>query len=369
MKSLAKKMNKKLLGVVSSIFALGLVAGVVGAQAAELIVPDDSKGEENVQVSEVIKNPYAFGVSVDIDANVDGDAVAAGQIVKVDNEQISGTLNMAGQNLRLETGNVEGSARLFGQTVEVSGSFDSDLMVFGQSVEIKDAQVNGELIVFAETLNLDNTTVEGKFKFGLSNIPDGNVDKLGEGNVFNGEVIEIKDDFVNMDIEGDRGDFKWAGVGLKLLFVDLAILIGTIILYFMLNRRGKLINKDIKFGVNAGFDIMVGAGLILLSVPAAFIISALGGIFALFAFSTLSIIFSLAILSSIFSSIYAANLMRSVGIGGPMWLLVAVCFVLFTLAYTFILPGIIGFPLFLVMFAVSLAQFGHVVRALIHKVW
>lgn len=147
------------------IISLALVIILVGvtavAKAADFRYSADQNGSVNVTSVDVPKDLHVVARIVNVNSNVGGDLLAAGNTItvtgNVDNSSflIGGIINSAG--------NVGHHLRVAGDTVTVTGVVNGDLYAAGQTLVIDSgAVINGNAYVTGNTV-----TVKGSIKGGL----------------------------------------------------------------------------------------------------------------------------------------------------------------------------------------------------------
>ncbi len=101
---------------------------------------------------------YLFGTNITIDGTVNGDIFAFGQSVYL-NGAINGSVTTAAQTIRIN-GRVSRSVRAAGYTIDVGGTIERDLVAAGSTVNVaRSARIGGDLILGAQTSNIDGTIV------------------------------------------------------------------------------------------------------------------------------------------------------------------------------------------------------------------
>lgn len=108
-----------------------------------------------LEESEVINhNYYAAGNFVEIKGTVNGDVFVAGDTVVINSENINGDIFAAASNVDV-VGQVNGSLRLVGEKINIDAQVDGNAMVAGQNFRISDGSlVSGNVTFFGQMLNV-----------------------------------------------------------------------------------------------------------------------------------------------------------------------------------------------------------------------
>ena len=151
------------------VFGITLLATMLLAttpvKTAEFLANDNNNTSGDLVITSKKKNLYTAGNNVVLESNIDEDFVAAGaKVTAVKNNIITGGVNIAAGTVELKVGRVAKTVRIFAQDVTISGSFDSDVMVFGNTLTIKNATIKGDLIFAGNELNIEKTSIGGAFQ-------------------------------------------------------------------------------------------------------------------------------------------------------------------------------------------------------------
>lgn len=142
-------------------------------------------------------NYYAAGNFVEIKGTINGDVFVAGDTVVINSENINGDIFAAASNVDV-IGKVSGSLRLVGEKINVDAQVDGNAMVAGQNFRISEGSVvAGNVTFFGQMLNVSGQVgrLEGAFaSLLLSGTVDNDVDVyLGESNT---NSLNISDEAV-----------------------------------------------------------------------------------------------------------------------------------------------------------------------------
>lgn len=160
----------KILKIMFAGLVMGMLVTTQVALAAEFLAPMDKDDDPNVSTasSEVHKNLYAAGATVNINSQTNGDLYAAGGMVTVSGN-VEQDLVVAGGNLNLN-GTVGGDVRAAGGNISVSSPVGSDLVIAGGNVAItQKTTVAGDLVAAGGNLVIDST-VNGNAKISGGNV-------------------------------------------------------------------------------------------------------------------------------------------------------------------------------------------------------
>lgn len=314
-------------GILLLLFLLGITIAPV--QAAEF------RSAENLTIAEQTENLYAAGTDVTIAAPVQKDLVVAGENIVIQSEVERGIL-AAGKTLSFRSNFVGASVRAVGQTILITGTYNEDVVLAGQTIIIEDAIINGDVILAAQNVQIEGSSVAGSF-IGTYETIQGNLDTQVAGTV---------------TVEPMKQSNKPSGEDLRNLFVlpyEFSLLVGLLIITLFLHNRNRLHARSIL--LNRYFFIDFGIGFLLLIVPAIALILS----FFLFLFPLVLPLAGITYLSFLliapFIPLYTASLIKnSFRLDTPILVLVVLTYISF-LAIRLI-PGlsvlqIIPFVLFL----------------------
>jgi hypothetical protein len=94
---------------------------------------------------------FATGQNINIDGSVNGDIICAGKDIAI-NGIVNGDILCAGQSLTINA-TVSGNIRTAGQEIYISSKVDRNISTIGQTINIKDAKINGDVIVLSQDTN------------------------------------------------------------------------------------------------------------------------------------------------------------------------------------------------------------------------
>lgn len=178
-------------------FVLSLLVLPSVALAAEFRV-SENEASVDVTKTEVVKNLYTAGNTINFSGVDQGDLVAAGNTLNISG-QIYDSLTAAGSNVNI-TANVGKNARLAGSSVTVNGEVAGDLFAAGSTVSVsKDSKISGDLFVGAGVVTVDGI-VSGRARISATNVVingkiDGNLEidastlTVGDSAIINGNLI------------------------------------------------------------------------------------------------------------------------------------------------------------------------------------
>jgi len=146
----------KTIKIASFLFILALVFSFTAqnAQAADFRIAGKDNGNVNVEKSETIKNLYAAGNLVSIDAYVQKGLHAAGNVVTI-NGDVGGTV-YSGAGTLMINGNVGGSVHGGGGSVVINSRITDDLFIGGGNIVVsKSASVGGDLFIGGGNVDIE----------------------------------------------------------------------------------------------------------------------------------------------------------------------------------------------------------------------
>lgn len=185
-------LSKKLLGVGTILLMfLFLSVGVVNAY--------DIRTGENIQTTQekvIDETLYAFGTTINISSEVNGDVICAGQNINISGK-INGDIICAGQNINI-SGQVDGDIRLAAQTITVTGQIDGNASILTQTlVTQSEGEITGDLSVAAELVTIGGP-VGRDVAVSASNLVIANT--VGRNVKANVEYLEL---LFNANVEGN----------------------------------------------------------------------------------------------------------------------------------------------------------------------
>ncbi|GEM_PF-1422524 len=279
------------------VFRVVFAAFVILITFSTPVFAADVRSGEHITIDSSQKNlidPYLFGGSIDVNAPVTNDLVAAGGNIQV-NAPVTGSVMVAGGDIRLKS-NVNQSARLAGGNIQVDGHVGRDLIVAGGSLTISSsASISGDVIFTGGEL-IVNGPVQGKLqasggKVTINSSVGKNVDAtvgeltLGSKAVIAGDLRYISQEEAHMDkgadIKGSHDFHKVAepsglkkgigalsGIGsLYKLLIDIVI---SLLIITLFCKSIPYLSKDIKKA--PGKNIGVGFTVFALMPLASFIL-------------------------------------------------------------------------------------------------
>jgi len=274
--------SNKILGIL----ALGAIAlsFSLTARAADLRFMARSAGRQRVltvSATDAVRNLYAAGPQVNVDASPAKDAVVAGGVVTI-NGNTADDLTAVGGNVTA-SGNVGGSARLAGGTVVVQGAIGEDLAVAGGNVYVSDkAAINGDVLFGGGAISID-APVHGSLKLSstaayINSTIDGNVEfrgknlQLGPSANIRGSLTyfspEPYDRDANAQVAGainynqtqprnfGRGFAGFLALGFFIKLISL--ILAGLLLVWVLRRRYEALTVETRhsFWKNAGYGLI-----------------------------------------------------------------------------------------------------------------
>lgn len=341
----------------------------VSTSAAEFYVPEGGGG---VTVSEPAENAYVFGDTIDINAPVRKDLIAAGESINI-NESVFRSVFAAGQTIKFNLGDsgvVQGSVRAAGNEIVLSGNFVEDVLVAGETVRFENARIRGEVYVAANTVEMSNSQVLGNFTISARDFDETAIDEQVQG------TLSINDPNTNRGVEAGVavGVVVTALAGLfalvalmTLIAKEVSLFVGLLIILFVLRKYNKTELGSIRFDGRFGVDFAIG--LVLGLVAPIVVALSLFLILPLFVLPLLisvgTLLGAVFVLTQSFLPIYLANLARNtfswkVGVG----LLTAVFYLLILLLNVAAYFAPITVIIILIL---GLAPFGYVLRQIMNS--
>ena len=165
--------------------------------AADFIGPDDS-GNVNIEKSEKLKNVFAAGNILKIQASIFKNLFAAGSSIEI-NGDVEHDLWVAGSTIYIN-GNVGGNIYVAGSSIEIAGKVDGDIFCISGNFLFKDtASSNGNLYINSGIidlrgiinddiyLNAGQVNIQSKIK-GNVNINSTGIIKIGSETIIDGNL-------------------------------------------------------------------------------------------------------------------------------------------------------------------------------------
>jgi hypothetical protein len=187
---------KRLFGILPAVFAL-LLTSLFLIYPQQAGAADVRSGRNLILTStqKQLQNLYLFGSTVQLNAPVKDDVLAAGGMVNLTGNVTNDVL-AAGGTVIIH-GKVGNNARVAGGNITVDGPVTHDLVVAGGNVTIsKNAAIGGDLLVFGGNINVQ-APVHGKILMSggsivLNNTVGGNVSGGRVGSLTLGPQAKIK---------------------------------------------------------------------------------------------------------------------------------------------------------------------------------
>lgn len=325
-------MRNKFFGLLITFVAFSVVA--FPSHAAQFISGQD------VKVNKSTTNLYATGNTVKITHDVKRDLVVAAGEASIDSNVERGIL-AAGTTVRIHSKSTGAAARVAGADVVLTGTYNDDVVVAGNTVMVRDATIAGDLIVGSSTLTIENSKIAGNMYGGY------------------GELVGDLKNQVKGKVFATGGDNKQKSVADLISFPwELSMILGLLILIRFLDSSGRLILSTVRLDRNMTWDILGGLGFLIIPIFA-LILSFLTLLYPL-AIPLALISYSIFVLSFVFLPIYIANFLKNV------FKLEYQIKTLSILAYAgLFLIGFIPFlrPLAGVVAVFALASYGYILRS------
>ncbi len=310
------------------------------------------ESNESVSITKQTQNLYVAGSNVTVQGEVLKDLIAAGGNVTV-NTKVYRSMFVAGGTVKINSEYLEGSARIAGGDVTLSGTFNEDVVVAGGNVVIDNAKIQGDVYVASGSLTVKNSKIQGSF--------NGAYDTLQGDDLKTQVAGEVK--LTKTEKDGDKNVQKnqWQMVNDQIPW-QLSVLIATLVLSFILWKRGKLHAPSIRFNGAFGIDILIGLGVFVIS-GILFILLLLLLSFPL-AFILMSAVIISYLISLIILPIYTGNFIKNtfspnLGIRWSVFLAFIVLIVL-----GFFMNTVIGVIAGIILSILALAHFGFIFRKL-----
>lgn len=323
----------------------------------------EAEAENSVVINEQKSNLHVAGNSVTINEDVSRDLYAAGNNVVV-NANVERNLIVGGNTVTVN-GDVGGTIRIAGNTVTLSGNFDDDVIVFAGVTNLSDAIITGDLVVFTDTLELENVIVNEDFTGAYSTSSGDAVN-----DVVAGEVDRLDVDFDEYEKDDDDEEEQtsnsiagWIGF---ILYKEIAAILVLLILFIFLKRRNRLHIPSLKFDMGLLKALGIGA-IVVFVMPV--ILLLFTPFFPTVVLPLAIILISLFIVSSTFLPIFAANIIKNsfaqnTSIAPLVWWSY-LGLVVFGLAFP--IP-FVGQLLGLLVFVLTLANFGFILHKLLSAI-
>lgn len=342
-----KSSKKALLGALLVLPSLLLA---MTANAADLRIDNSGRDQSVFRVASTdsVKNLYAVGGQVVVDANSSKDSSVVGGSVEV-NGNTADDLIVIGGHVTI-TGSVGGSARIVGGTTNVEGKIAEDLVIVGGTVYISPkSEIAGDLVILGGNVVLD-APVKGSIKattgtLEINNSVNGSVDArvgqlvLAPGADIKGDLNYTSQSLVRKDanakVEGTtnfvqaqnhRAAFH-ALVTVGFFVKLVAMILASYLIFYIMRKRFSSITNRVagKFWKN----IVIGfVGLIAFPIAAIILMATLVGFYL-----------GLILMAVYFLALLLSMLVASAAVG--TWLLARVNEKVFRVRYRSIALGII----------------------------
>lgn len=154
-------------------------------------IDDNSKLSNDIVGSSVL-----VGSRVNLDKNVDGLSLllandiefngtteyllSLGSSVKV-NGVVNKDLFLAGSSVKFDESTIiKRDALIAGSSVVIKGTFERDILIFGETVDLQGVTINGDIKIYANSIKIDdNTVISGKLEYNK----DANIDIANDANI------------------------------------------------------------------------------------------------------------------------------------------------------------------------------------------
>ncbi len=247
---------------------------------------------QDVKVNKSVSNLYATGNTVKITHDVKRDLVAAGGEVSIDSN-VEGGILATGANVRIHSKGTGSAARVAGGDVIITGTYNDDVVVAGNTVTIREATIAGDLVVAASILIVENSKVAGNVYGGYGEL-NGDLKNQVKGKIF------VKGGENEQKSVADLINFPW----------EFSMILGLLILVRFLDSRGKLTLATVRLDRQMTWDVCSALGFLIL--PVIILILSLLTLLYPLAIPLLLIFYSLFVLSFVFLPIYIANFVKNV---------------------------------------------------------
>ena len=184
----------------------------------------------------------------------------AGNIVNV-NESITNDLFVAGNNITIGTDAKLGrDVFIMGNVINITSDIKRDLRVGGETVDISGITINGDAVIYAERIIMnENTSINGKFVYNENTIVSG----LDKATINEVEVNKVDIEFVEYTLK-DR---------IIYFFTNYCAAVITLILLLLVIPRAKEKLDNTSLEVSKIFkSALLGFGVLIIIPIAAFII-------------------------------------------------------------------------------------------------
>lgn len=149
---------KKTILRLFSVFLFGLILVPTFALAADFRVSES--GVENITKEAELKNLYTVGNTIQSEANISGDLVAAGNNINISGK-VEDDLFAAGASINLKS-QIGGNVRIAGGYLTIDSQIAEDLLAGGGVINLsKESTVGGDLLAAGGNLTIDGT-INGK---------------------------------------------------------------------------------------------------------------------------------------------------------------------------------------------------------------
>ena len=118
--------------------------------------------DSKLDISEKVKNLYAFSQETKTSNDISGDALIFSQNIDI-TKKVERNLLAVGGNLDI-SGDIGANARLIGQDIVLSGTIGEDTLVMANSLKIKGANIKGDLWILSGSVDIADADISGNVK-------------------------------------------------------------------------------------------------------------------------------------------------------------------------------------------------------------
>lgn len=301
-------MKNRFLKIFTTLFILFIAINNVSA--SEIVAADEVLTDEGVYDSLRL----VAGSKVTTKSVIDGISFAAGNEVNIygnasygfyagNNVNVNGTIEkdvfVAGNNINvLSDAVIKRDAYIAGNNIIIKTNIGRDLRVGGMSVDISGITINGDVIIDAEEIILDeNTIVTGK----LSYIEDARIKGLDVASLGSVEKRISPDVTVKIDVRDS--------IYSLLISIIASFITGLVLFYIIPNTKEKL--EEVKTDFSTVLKTLCIGLLVLLATPIACILALVTGVLTPLSIITIVVYFISIYLSKILVSYIIGNIITT----------------------------------------------------------
>lgn len=220
------------------------------------------EADENITFNKtVFGSSIIAGDNVNIDGNIDGILIGAGNSIK--HSGSSSYAIIAGNTLNI-SGTYEREALIAGNVINIeNANFGRDAFIFGNAVTLS-GEITRNIIIYAENVDLSNAIIHGDAKIVANNmVISSNVIIDGQLSCTNDKNIDKSAQIGSINIiEGETTDVNYTDILVSKLISFVSLLLTGVVLFFVCP---KLFNKtsETKFSFMQILTLC-GDGLLLL---------------------------------------------------------------------------------------------------------